>query len=109
MADDKPECVNTCTAGECTPITVDSPEWNDFHMPCWCCRVDKHSDRHDMMWHEESEMYFHKLCLLQRARDKALEIAEAAGTLNSSFRACIKLSVAGSLLRSHRHTVANRA
>ena len=105
MADYKPDCVLTCTADECTPIAEDSPQWNDFHMPCWVCTTDDHSKRHDLMWHEESEMYFHKLCVLERARLQAIAIADKDG---ASLKDCANLHLAGSLLRIHRRRLAMR-
>jgi len=103
MADDKPECVHTCKASECTPLTEESPQWFDSHMPCWICTSDKHEQRHDLMWHEESEMFFHRLCLLERGREQALIIADK---IDSSFKDCVDLVTAGRLLRAHRRWIA---
>lgn len=69
MADNKPECVNTCTINDCVAIGPCHPRWFETHMPCWVCNTDKQEDRADLMWHEESEMYFHGICILKRELD----------------------------------------
>ncbi len=102
MVDEKPTCVNTCTSDECTPIVENGPLWNDLHMPCWICNSDDHTKRHDLIWHEESTVYFHKLCILTRAREQALVIADRP---NATLKDCIALSMAGGLLRGHRRRI----
>ena len=73
MADAKPEAVFSVTAKDCEPCTVDTPHWFDAHMPCWCCTSDKPEQRHEMMWNQECEVYFHRSCIVKRANDTVRE------------------------------------
>ena len=110
MADNKPECVNTCTADECTPMFEGGPHWFDPHMPCWICHRDDHTKRHDLMWHDESAMYFHKLCLLERARQQAMDKIKDAEDIDPCVPLIlyVRLNAAGRLLRTHRERLTLR-
>ena len=96
MAKDKPDTVNTCTVADCIPINEDSPQWFDHHMACWCCNRD--DNRHDLMWHVESFAYFHKMCLLYRTRQQAMD----ACTADSPLSDYLTLRDASIKLQEHR-------